>query len=152
LSQSNGSADAVSAPTIVVVAAVIIECGRVLVTQRPQGSHLAGRWEFPGGKVEPNEDPRDALARELREEIAIEVEVGDIFEVTFHRYAHKSVLLLFYSARRLGAAPEPVALEVADLAWRCGEQLHDAQFPEADRAALHKVRERLSGNPYDPGR
>jgi 8-oxo-dGTP diphosphatase len=144
LAPSSCSATAESARTILVVAAVIIENGRVLVTQRPAGSHLAGRWEFPGGKVESLEDPRDALVRELREEIGIEVQAGEIFEVTFHRYAHKSVLLLFYFASRLAASPEPTPLGVADLAWRTGGELHDPQFPEADRAALCKVRSLLA--------
>jgi 8-oxo-dGTP diphosphatase len=64
--------------TVVVAAAIIVEHGRVLLTQRKPGTHLGGLWEFPGGKVEDGEDPKDALARELREELGIEALVGEI--------------------------------------------------------------------------
>ena len=83
-SESAGAARPASA--VLVAAAVIVEGDRVLLTQRKQGTHLEGAWEFPGGKVEPDEDPRDALARELREEIGIDAQAGDIVEATFHRY------------------------------------------------------------------
>ena len=58
-------------PPVLVSAGVIIESARVLLSQRKSGTHLAGAWEFPGGKVEPGEDPRDALARELKEELGV---------------------------------------------------------------------------------
>jgi len=126
--------------TVVVVAAVIVEGNRVLVTQRPAGSHLAGAWEFPGGKVEPDEDPREALKRELREELGIESHVGAILETSFHRYASKSVLLLFYEARLASGSPEPAALEVAALQWRSASELTDHDFPPADVPILERVR------------
>ncbi|MGH7330454.1 MAG: (deoxy)nucleoside triphosphate pyrophosphohydrolase, partial [Polyangiaceae bacterium] len=72
--------------TVIVSAGVIIEKSHVLLTQRKAGAHLEGMWEFPGGKVEPGEDPRAALVRELREELGIEVNVGEAVDVTFHRY------------------------------------------------------------------
>lgn len=128
---------------ILVSAAVIIDRGRVLLTQRKSGTHLAGAWEFPGGKVEPDEDPRDALVRELREEIGVEAVVGEIVEVTFHRYPNKSVLLLFYEARLVEESPAPRALDVADLRWAALEELRDELFPPADLAVLGKVRARL---------
>lgn len=131
-------------PPIVVVAAVLIENGRVLVTCRPDGTHLAGAWEFPGGKVEAGEDPRAALARELREEIGVETEIGDIIEVVFHRYPEKDVLLLFFAARRLATSPEPRALEVAGIDWRAQHELTAADFPPADVAVLEKIRRILS--------
>ena len=73
--------------TVIVVAAVVVEGNKVLLTQRKRGTHLAGAWEFPGGKVEPGEDPRAALRRELDEELGIDVSVGEIVDVAFHRYA-----------------------------------------------------------------
>src|SRR5512142_2608430 len=103
--------------TVIVAAGVGIEGGRVLLSRRKRGTHLEGLWEFPGGKVEPGEDPRDALVRELREELGIEATVGDVVEVTFHRYAEKSVLLLFYEASRRAGSPQPRALDVAALEW-----------------------------------
>lgn len=129
---------------ILVAAAVVLRAGRVLLTQRKQGTHLAGAWELPGGKVEPDEDPKHAVRRELREELGIEVDVGDILEVTFHRYPEKSVLLLFYEATLQQRSPEPQPLDVADLMWAGPADLRDEAFPPADVAVLAKVRARLA--------
>jgi 8-oxo-dGTP diphosphatase len=131
--------------TIVVAAAVVIEEARVLLTQRKSGTHLAGAWEFPGGKVEAGEDPREALARELREELGIEATAGEVIDVTFHRYedAQKAVLLLFFEASRTADSPAPRALDVAAFNWATRADLDPARFPPADVAVLEKVRERL---------
>jgi len=127
--------------TILVAAAVILEAGRVLLTQRKAGGHLAGMWEFPGGKVEPGEDPKDALRRELREEIGIDAIVGDIVDVTFHRYeeAEKAVLLLFYAAQVAPGSEAPRALDVAAFKWAEKDELDPAEFPPADVEVLRKV-------------
>jgi 8-oxo-dGTP diphosphatase len=134
--------------TVLVSAAIVIEDGRVLVTQRKTGTHLAGAWEFPGGKVEPGEDPRDALRRELREELGIDVRVGEIVDVTFHRYdeAGKAVLLLFFEAMRDAGSPEPQALDVAAFRWATTRDLDPAAFPPADVQVLRKVRARLASS------
>lgn len=134
-----------AAKTVLVAAGIVIEDGRVLLSRRKAGEHLAGAWEFPGGKVEAAEDPRDALARELREELGIEVVVGDIIECTFHHYAdaQKSVLLLFFAATRTTDSPAPQALDVAELRWALRAELRDEEFPPADVAVLARVRERL---------
>lgn len=128
---------------MLVAAAVVVREGRVLLSQRKTGTHLAGAWEFPGGKVEPDEDPRDAVVRELREELGVDVEVADILDVTFHRYPGKSVLLLFYEASLAPGSPEPRALDVADVRWSAADDLRDDAFPPADVAVLAKVRARL---------
>lgn len=132
--------------TLLVSAAVVIEHARVLLTRRKSGTHLAGLWEFPGGKVEPDEDPRDALRRELFEELGIECAVGDIVDVAFHRYpdADRSMLLLFYEATRSAESPEPRALDVAEFQWAEASFLEDDRFPAADLAVLRKVRDRLT--------
>ncbi len=135
--------------TLLVVAAVVVEQGRVLVTQRKAGTHLAGSWEFPGGKLLPGEDPRVGLARELREELGIEATVGEIVEVTFHEYpdragADKAVLLMFFEAQRTAASPPPQALDVAAFAWFGAGDLDPARFPPADVAVIEKARRRLS--------
>jgi 8-oxo-dGTP diphosphatase len=131
--------------TIIVVAGVLIEPRGVLLSRRKAGTHLEGLWEFPGGKVEPGEDPRDALRRELREELGVEVDVGDIVDVAFHRYdeADKAVLLLFYEAARLEGSPDARALDVAEVAWVGQGALDPAVFPPADVGVLEKVRARL---------
>ena len=130
--------------TLLVAAAVIVEGGRVLLTQRKAGTHLAGAWEFPGGKVNSGEDPRDALVRELREELGIECVVGDVMEATFHRYPERAVLLLFYEAVRAPASPEPSALDVEAFRWAREPEIDEASFPPADVAILRKVRARLT--------
>ncbi|MDE2291997.1 MAG: (deoxy)nucleoside triphosphate pyrophosphohydrolase [Elusimicrobia bacterium] len=131
--------------TVLVAAAVLVERGRVLLTQRKAGTHLAGAWEFPGGKAEPGEDPREALRRELLEEIGVTARVGEIVDVTFHRYeeAGKAVLLLFFEAERAPGSAEPRPIDVADLRWAGPDELDEKDFPPADVAVLRKVRARL---------
>lgn len=132
--------------TVIVAAGILIEGGKVLLSRRKQGTHLAGLWEFPGGKAEPGEDPRVALRRELVEELGITTLVGEILDVTFHRYdeADKAVLLLFFEVEREASSPEPRAIDVAEVAWRDGESLDPSTFPPADIAVLAKVRARLA--------
>lgn len=127
--------------TDIVVAGVIVENGKVLLSRRKKGTHLEGQWEFPGGKVEPGEDPRDALHRELAEELGIDTKIGEIADVTFHRYeeAAKAVLLLFFHATRNDGSPEPRAVDVAEIAWAGKEALQPSRFPPADVAILDKV-------------
>jgi 8-oxo-dGTP diphosphatase len=127
--------------TVLVSAAVIVESGCVLLTQRKSGTHLEGKWEFPGGKVEAGEDPREALRRELREEIGIDADVGEILDVTFHRYedAGKAVLLMFFLATRTATSPAPRAIDVAALDWAGREKLDPTVFPPADVGVLGKV-------------
>ncbi len=132
-------------PTLLVAAAVLIEGDAVLVTQRKPGSHLALAWELPGGKVEPDEDPRVALVRELREELGIETIIGEVVDVTFHRYPERAVLLLFFRATRAATSPDPRALDVADYRWARAGDLDPAQFPPADQPVLRKVAALLAG-------
>ncbi|MBX3208487.1 MAG: (deoxy)nucleoside triphosphate pyrophosphohydrolase [Labilithrix sp.] len=128
--------------TDIVAAGVVVERGTVLLSRRKKGTHLAGRWEFPGGKVEAGEDPRAALRRELEEELGILVDVGEICDVTFHRYddAGKAVLLLFFLAVREPGSPDPRPIDVAEVKWAGLDALDPAEFPPADVAVLTKVR------------
>lgn len=95
--------------------------------------------------MQAGEDPREALRRELAEELGIDVTVGEIVDVTFHRYeeAHKTVLLLFFEAARVAKSPEPRAIDVAAFEWAGPEGLDPARFPPADVRVLTKVRARL---------
>jgi 8-oxo-dGTP diphosphatase len=132
--------------TVLVAAGVTIEDHKVLLSRRKQGTHLSGLWEFPGGKVEAGEDPRAALRRELAEELGIDVDVGEIVDVTFHRYedADKAVLLLFFEATRKAGSAEPTPLDVAEVRWAEANDLDPSSFPPADLAVLAKVRARLT--------
>lgn len=124
--------------TVLVAAAVVEEGGRFLLTKRLEDAHLAGQWEFPGGKVEPDEDPREAVARECLEECEIEVDVGEILEVVFHRFEHESVLLLFYRCTLISG--EVAHLGVADHAWVRVEELADYDLPPADAPVIARLR------------
>jgi 8-oxo-dGTP diphosphatase len=137
--------------TITVSAGVLIENGRVLLTQRKAGTHLAGAWEFPGGKVEPGEDPRDALVRELAEELGIRATAHEILDVTFHRYPERAVLLLFYRARRRPGSPAPSAVDTAGFRWALAHELDESAFPPADVAILARVRALLAEHPEASG-
>lgn len=127
--------------SVLVAAAVIRQRpgAPVLLTRRMKGAHLAGMWEFPGGKVEAGEAPEDAVVRECREEIDVELEVIDILEVAWHRYREKDVLLLFYDCRLL--VGEVRHLGVSDHAWVEPERLDDYPLPPPDARLVRKLRE-----------
>jgi 8-oxo-dGTP diphosphatase len=122
---------------MVVTAGVVVYHGRVLVARRKPGTHLEGLWEFPGGKLEPNESPEESLAREFREELGIDIQVERILEVVFHRYQEKNVLLLFYSCRLIRG--EPRALDVAEFAWVSRRELPDLDWVPADVTFIRKL-------------
>lgn len=124
-------------PTIVVAAAVIRHEGRVLLTRRIEGSHLAGMWEFPGGKVEEGEDPEATVVRECREECGIETAVDDILDVTFHSYPKKDVLLLFYSCRLVSGEVRHVG--VADHVWALPKEIRSYPLPPPDERVVAKI-------------
>lgn len=101
---------------LVVAGLIIADDGRVLITRRKDDQPMGGQWEFPGGKLEPGEAPTAGLARELREELGVEVSVGRAWDVLHHAYPEFDLLMLVYACRlAAGATPRPV--EVADLAW-----------------------------------
>jgi len=117
---------------VIDVAAGLVERdGLILITQRKEGSHLAGLWEFPGGKREPAETWQDCLVRELHEELAITVTVGELRYETVHHYPEKSVRLRFYAAVLMSGEPRPV--DCAAVAWVGPKDLPTYAFPEADR-------------------
>lgn len=130
-----------SANTLIVAAGVVVHENRVLLTQRKKGGHLEGLWEFPGGKAEPNEDPRAALVRELEEELGIDTVAGEILDVTFHHYADvgRSVLLLFFAAELRSTSPKPSARDVAAFRWASAGELATLTFPPADQEIVRKV-------------
>jgi mutator protein MutT len=123
---------------VVVVAAVIERDGEFLLTLRPDGSHLAGHWEFPGGKCHSHETHTEALRRELFEELDIVGRVGEcLFEVT-HTYAEHTVVLHFYRCAFEGT-PKPMLGQ--QMRWVPRDQLRGLRFPDADAALI----ERLAG-------
>lgn len=115
---------------IEVSAGLIFRDGKLLVTQRFANAHLGGLWEFPGGKREPGETFEQCLIRELREELGIEIIVGEILESLTHDYPGESVHLKFF--RCDWQSGEPQTLGCADLKWICREDLDGFIFPAAD--------------------
>ena len=97
-----------------VVGALVRRDGRILVSRRRADQPMPLLWEFPGGKVEPGEDPVAALAREIREELGCGARVGRIHEVVFHAYEAFDLVMLVYACELLG---EPSAVQVAEIAW-----------------------------------
>ncbi|MBN8814644.1 MAG: (deoxy)nucleoside triphosphate pyrophosphohydrolase [Sphingomonas sp.] len=117
---------------IVVAAALTDGEGCVLMARRPAGKQHAGLWEFPGGKVEPGEKPAAALARELREELAIEVERSALVPVAFSESAsHRHLVLLLYRCRSWRGEPQP--LDAAEIRWVAVDRLTELDMPPADR-------------------
>jgi 8-oxo-dGTP diphosphatase len=119
--------------SITVVAAVIEEHGRFLVTLRPGNVHLAGLWEFPGGKTEPREAHPAALAREIREELDTDVEVHDLILSTTHEYPERVVRLFFYRCTLLGR-PRPLLGQ--QMRWVAAGELETLAFPPADHELI----------------
>lgn len=122
-----------------VCAAVIQQQGKVLLTLRPKDKRLGGFWEFPGGKIEAGESPQVALARELREELDIEIEVGALLETVSHCYEWGQVLILAYSCTWISGAIKH--LEVADHRWVDTAELCDYDILEADQPIIKKLQE-----------
>jgi 8-oxo-dGTP diphosphatase len=116
--------------TVIVTAALIIEQGKTLVTQRKKDSSHGLLWEFPGGKVKEGEEPRDALRRELKEELDVEVEVGMIFDAIFYSYPEYPILLLVYRCRIEKGSLKPIGCH--DLRWVNLRELEKLAMPPAD--------------------
>ncbi len=123
--------------TIVVLAGVIEQDGAFLLTRRLKGSHLAGTWEFPGGKREPGESHEACLRRELEEELGVSAEVGGEILTITHAYAERTVELHF---RRCTITGAPRALLGQQIRWVPREELHTLEFPEADRELIEQLR------------
>src|SRR6266436_7050289 len=125
-------------PITEVAAGLVFRDGRLLITQRQAGAHLGGLWEFPGGKREKPESFQACLRRELREELGIEVEVGELVETITHEYPEKTVRLKFFRCDWEQNEARP--LGCSDFKWIVQEDLTAYEFPAADARLLHKLR------------
>jgi mutator protein MutT len=123
---------------IEVSAALLFRAGKLLITQRHAKSHLGGLWEFPGGKRESGETFEDCLVREIREELGVEITVGELFEEIRHDYPEKSVHLKFFICRLLAGEPQP--LDCAAVKWIEPSELAAHEFPAADAQLLARLR------------
>jgi 8-oxo-dGTP diphosphatase len=124
---------------VAVVAAVVERDGRYLITRRLEGTHLAGLWEFPGGKILAGEKPEDALRRELKEELGVDAAVGELIQTVDWTYPGKSVRLLFF---RCALAGEPAPLDGQEMRWVAAADLRSYSFPEADATLIARLNRR----------
>jgi 8-oxo-dGTP diphosphatase len=126
-------------PLVVEVAAALVrdDAGRYLVTRRRQGSHLAGLWEFPGGKTEVGEAPEAALRRELTEELGATFRVGERVETVTWEYPDRTVVIHFHRCTLERGEISP--REGQAMAWVAPERLSELEFPPADRVLVERL-------------
>ncbi len=126
-------------PVEVVVGILTDKLGRVLVNERPPGKPRAGAWEFPGGKCEPGEVPRDALVRELREELGIELRTATRYFVLTHAYADDARPVRLDCWRVTHWSGEPKGMDGQALRWCRPDELPALQLLDADRPLMHAL-------------
>jgi 8-oxo-dGTP diphosphatase len=124
------------ADPIEVVAAVVERGGSYLITRRLEGTHLAGLWEFPGGKILPAETPADALRREMKEELGVEASVGELIDTVTWTYPEKTVRIFFFRCVVWG---EPCPQERQDMLWVEAAKLPGYRFPAADLQLVERL-------------
>lgn len=129
-------------PPCIEVAAALVrdDHGRYLITQRRRDSHLAGLWEFPGGKVESHESPRECLRRELTEELSATFSIGDLVDTVRWQYPDRTIVLHFFACWLESGTIE--AREGQAMAWVAPDALAQYEFPPADLALIEQLRRR----------
>jgi 8-oxo-dGTP diphosphatase len=130
----------VTAVVRVVAAALYDPEGRVLIAERPPGKHMSGRWEFPGGKIEPGETEHAALARELHEELGIEMLAAHPELTLRHDYPEKRVQVSLWIVDRY--AGQPQGLDGQALKWVAPARLQDEDVLEADQPFIEALQRR----------
>lgn len=127
---------------VTVVAMALTDAdGRILLAQRPEGKSMAGMWEFPGGKIEPNETPEAALKREMYEELGIDICVECSAPLTFvsHAYERFHLLMLLYQCRKWEGIPS--SQEGQSLLWRYPDEMAQLPMPPADAPLVAFLRD-----------
>ena len=125
---------------MVVVAGICSRNNKLLLSERKEGTHLSGHWEFPGGKVRSGEPPELALAREWREELGVEVLDPRPWNFAYQPYAEKNILLLFFHIDIQG---NPAPQEGQKIAWLSLEDCHGMNLADGDRKALDLLTKEL---------
>jgi A/G-specific adenine glycosylase len=113
--------------------------GQILIDKRPQSGLLGGLWEFPGGKVEPQETVQDCIAREIQEELGITVEVMDHLITVDHAYTHFKVTLTVHHCRYLAGEPQPI--ECDEVRWTTLAEIDQYPFPTANHKIIAALRD-----------
>lgn len=123
--------------TIDVAAAIIKDGDKFLIAKRKKGKHLEGKWEFPGGKIEPNETPEACLARELNEEFGISAEIGSFVAESIFDYGERKIRLLGYKAKYISGKFQLNDHE--EISWVSTKELANYHFAEADLPLVEKI-------------
>lgn len=132
----------------VVAAALLDETGGVLIAERPPGKAMAGRWEFPGGKIAAGETREQALRRELREELGIELQDCEFVMELVHAYPQREVHLSFFVVTAYTGMPQ--SLDGQQLRWVPIEALHRQDILEADLPFINALQRRRTGARLNP--
>jgi 8-oxo-dGTP diphosphatase len=132
-----------AAIVVEVAAGLIFHQGRYLIAKRPTGVHLAGHWEFPGGKREQGETLAQCLQRELFEELNIHIDVPVPFRTIRHEYPEKTVELHFF--RCTIEEGRATALDCAEIRWVHPSEMSQYQFPPADRPIIEALQQDALG-------
>lgn len=122
----------------VAIAVIVDEQGRVLITQRPLNAQAGGLWEFPGGKVEQDESPLQALVREIKEEVGLEIVSADFLSEIHHDYGTHAVTLLVYQINQFHGKAMCCEQQL-DLQWIEPQQLKHYAFPQANQAIISVI-------------
>ncbi len=141
---ADGAASLPDVPMVLVAAVALIDAdGRVLLARRPEGKSMAGLWEFPGGKVKAGETPEAALAREIKEELGVELCDGCLAPFSFasHRYADFHLLMPLYLCRKWDGIPAP--REGQELKWLRPNRMAGVAMPPADAPLVAMLRDYL---------
>ena len=133
-----------SGTVIPVVCALIQKRGQLLFALRPPDKHLPLKWEFPGGKVEAGESPEEAVVREIREELACNIEILYPLEPIMHAYPDKLIRLIPFVSRLAKHSPEPTNKEHLALCWLSGSELKNINLAQADRRLLEAYLDKTS--------
>ena len=121
-----------------VTAAILEKNSKILIAKRKTGDELfAGLWEFPGGKVEKGETPKECMARELREELDIDVEVGELITSNKHKYPHGIFELLAYRVKHISG--EMVLNAHDEIKWVTADEMSNFEFPPADIPIINEL-------------
>lgn len=113
--------------------------GQILIDRRLQSGVLGGLWEFPGGKIEPGETVEDCIKREIREELGIDIEVGNHLITIEHLYTHLHVTLIVHHCRYVSGTPQP--LECDEIRWVTLAEIDKFPFPEANAQIIAALRQ-----------
>ena len=116
------------------VAVIRNQQGQILIDRRRAKGEMGGLWEFPGGKIERDETVEECIKREIKEELSLEIEVGECLAVVNHTYPVFEITLFVHECQYLGGQPQPIACD--EIRWVNLEEMNQYNFPEANREII----------------